>query len=161
VGSPRHSVFWGEAGECNRRPNFKLTPKPMRRQREARNSNPRGRTMKIGELKEMTGNSGKYLVGAISTLSISLTIELKPAPKSESGRGPDYIIYAWSNAGVMVKVGGAWIKSMVRGANAGDEFITLTIDDPSLRQSLNVAAFKNAETDNWDIIFRRRQEKAA
>jgi uncharacterized protein (DUF736 family) len=121
----------------------------------------RQKKMNIGHLKENTGTSGKFLVGSISTLILSLAIELHPAPKSQNGKGPAYLIYAWGESGVRVEVGAAWVKTMVRGANAGDEFLTLTLDDPSMKQALNVAAFKNSTTGNWDITFRRRQEKAA
>jgi len=117
--------------------------------------------MNIGELKETTTKAGKILVGVISTLQISLTIELHPAPKTDNTRSPNHFIYAWGENGVRIKVGAAWIKTMKRGPSAGEEFLTLTIDDPSLQRPLNVAAFKNTETGNWDIMFRRRQEKAA
>lgn len=117
--------------------------------------------MNIGELKEKTVGNTKILVGTISTLSVSLNIELSPTPKTENPNAPNYTIYAWSDSGVRVQVGAAWVKTMKRGPNAGEDFLTMTIDDPSMNRPLNVAAFRNPETNKWDITFRRRQEKAS
>lgn len=117
--------------------------------------------MIIGELKEKSIGDSKILVGTISTLSVSLNIELSPAPKTDNPKAPSYIINAWSNSGVQVRVGAAWTKTMKRGANVGEDFLTMTIDDPGMSRTLNVAAFRNAEAGKWDITFRRRQDKAS
>jgi uncharacterized protein (DUF736 family) len=117
--------------------------------------------MKIGELQEKTVNGKKVLFGSISTLAFSLPIELKEAPKTENPKAPAFIVFGKSNSGTLVQIGAAWIKVLERGPNAGNEFLTISIDDPNLPRALNVAAFKNADTGLWDISFRRRQDKAA
>jgi uncharacterized protein (DUF736 family) len=116
--------------------------------------------MNIDELKEIEGKSGKTLSGSIATLQITLLIELQPAPPSDNPKVPAYNVLARSENGIWIKVGAAWIKTITRGTNSGEEFLTLTIDDPSLRRPLNVAAFKNLVTGHWDIMYRRRQEAA-
>ena len=79
----------------------------------------------------------------------------------ENPNSPAYNIYGKSNSDGRVPIGAAWIKTLKRGPNSGEEFLTITIDDPSLPRALNLAAFKNADTGLWDIMFRRRQEHAA
>jgi uncharacterized protein (DUF736 family) len=60
-----------------------------------------------------------------------------------------------------VRIGAAWEKTIKRGERVGEEFLSLTLDDPSLPNSLNVAAFKsNTDDDVWEITFRRRQAGA-
>ena|SRR5690242_9105050 len=117
--------------------------------------------MNIGELKEKSVKNGKILVGQIATLEIDLSIELIPLAKRDNSNAPTYAIYARNISGTSVQIGAAWVRTMKRGANIGEEFLSITIEDPSLRHSLNVAAFKNHETGNWDVVYRRRQEKAA
>ena len=117
--------------------------------------------MKIGELQEKITNSGKILVGVINSLAFSASIEFHPAPKSENTNSPAFIIYAKSNNGGRVQIGAAWIKHLKKGPNSGEEFLTITIDDPSLPRALHLAAFQNPETNNWEIMFRRRQEQSS
>jgi uncharacterized protein (DUF736 family) len=117
--------------------------------------------MKIGELQERTTSIGKIRVGAISTMAFSIAIELIPAPKSENPNAPAFIIFGKSDHGARVPIGAAWIKQLKRGPNSGAEFLTITIDDPSLPRPLHVAAFKNVETGIWEIMFRRRQAQSA
>ena len=77
----------------------------------------------------------------------------------KSLNSPDYSIIAKSRSGKDVEVGSAWRKTIKSGAKAGEEFLTLTIDDPSFPSALNVAAFKNGRPGEWDVGWRRRQDR--
>ncbi len=60
--------------------------------------------------------------------------------------------------GELIEIGAAWKKQKNQLGGAVLDFLSITIDDPSLASALNVAAFKNTNGD-WDITFRRRQPK--
>lgn len=115
--------------------------------------------MKVGELQEKNMNGTKSLFGNISTMTFSMALEFYEGPKSEkNANSPFYTISGKNNSGGRVQIGAAWIKHLKRGPNSGEEFLTITIDDPSLPRALNLAAFKNADTGIWEIMFRRRQD---
>jgi uncharacterized protein (DUF736 family) len=84
-----------------------------------------------------------WLRGARKALRTLPTI--RSSPKSRSGKD--------------VEVGSAWRKTIRSGAKVGEEFLTLTIDDPSFPSALNVAAFKNGRPGEWDVGWRRRQDR--
>ena len=50
---------------------------------------------------------------------------------------------------------------MSKVGREGEQFLSLTLTDPSFGKPLNVAAFKTDIEGAWDIVFRHRQEKAA
>lgn len=115
----------------------------------------------IGRLKRMFSDSGETLVGTVSTLQLTLSITLYPTGEPADSRRPSYEIRAKNAEGREVPVGAAWLKTITTPEKFGEEFLSITIDDPSLPQPLNVAAFKDAEGDTWTITFRRRQAKSA
>lgn len=115
----------------------------------------------IGRLKRLLSDSGETLVGTVSTLQLTLSITLYPTGEPADSRRPSYEIRAKNAEGREVPVGAAWKKTMTNRDKFGEEFLSLTIDDPSLPQPLNPTAFKDAEGDTWTIIFRRRQTKLA
>lgn len=102
---------------------------------------------------------GEILEGYVATLLHSFRFRLIRITKSDNPSAPSYRIVTWSNAGTEVEVGAAWTKTIKRGDHSGEDFLTLTIDDPSFPRPLNVAAFK---TDNGDyeVTYRRREERA-
>jgi uncharacterized protein (DUF736 family) len=114
----------------------------------------------IGRIQCRQTRNGDILEGHVATLLHSFRFHLIRAPKSDNPNAPSYRIVTWSNAGIEVVIGAAWIKTIKRGDRAGEEFLTLTFDDPSFSRSLNVAAFKNGENDDYEITYRRRQERA-
>ena len=73
-----------------------------------------------------------------------------------SDNAPDYAIVTASSSGDEVQIGGAWKKTKEQIGDVTLEFLSITIDDPSLPNALNVAAFKNND-GNYDITWRRRQ----
>jgi uncharacterized protein (DUF736 family) len=43
----------------------------------------------------------------------------------------------------------------------GQTFLSITLDDPSFPQPLNVSAFKQPNSDEYAITWRRRQDRPA
>ena len=82
-------------------------------------------------------------------------------PKTDKLEAPAYRVIAISDAGVEVDIGAVWVKSMKKPGREGEEFLSLALDDPSFPKRLNVAAFKDPVTGEWNIMFRRRQDRAA
>lgn len=115
----------------------------------------------IGRLKRLFSDSGETLVGTVSTLQLTLAITLYPTGEPADSRRPSYEIRAKNAEGREVPVGAAWLKTITTPEKFGEEFLSITIDDPSLPQPLNVAAFKDGDGDTWAITFRRRQSKSA
>lgn len=110
----------------------------------------------IGTLRSVTNNYREELHGEINTLQMQLKIKLVPNAQKMGTEAPDYIIAAVGFSGIDIPVGAAWKKRKSQIGDVELEFLSLTIDDPSLPAGLNVAAFKN-ENGNWDITWRRRQ----
>ena len=110
---------------------------------------------KIGFLKPFTHGTSKELHGELNTLQIQLKIKLVPNNQRNTDGAPDYIVCAIGYSGQDIQIGAAWKKSKSQIGDVGFEFLSITIDDPSLPSALNVAAFQNADGD-WDITFRRR-----
>lgn len=111
---------------------------------------------KIGYLKPVTQNGRYELHGEINTLQMQLKIKLIPNNLKTSDNAPDYIISAIGVTGQDIPIGSAWKKIKSQIGDVNFEFLSLTIDDPSFPNPLNVAAFQNADRD-WEISFRRRQ----
>ena len=110
----------------------------------------------IGHLT--TYNNGNYeeLHGKITTLSFQLSFKLIPDNMRTNPEAPDYIAYADSVDGESVTIGAAWKMVKQQPDNTPFEFLTLSIDDLSLPQAVNAAAFKN-DSGGYDISWRRRQ----
>ena len=111
---------------------------------------------KIGFLKTVYQGNRPELHGEINTLQIQLKVKLIPNSNRATENAPDYIVCASGYSGSDVQIGAAWRKEKTQIGDASFEFLSITIDDPSLPSALNVAAFKNDKGD-WDITFRRRQ----
>ena len=109
--------------------------------------------MKIGTLKPVSVGTHEELHGEIKTLQMQLKVRFIPDRYKSSDNAPDYIICAQGD----VQIGAAWKKQKQQIGDIDLEFLSITIDDPSLPNALNVAAFKNKE-GGWDITWRRRQD---
>jgi uncharacterized protein (DUF736 family) len=112
----------------------------------------------IATLKPIIENNIEKLVGEIRTLQFSLDVCFVPIQEKHSERSPDYKIYSGTWDKESIQVGTAWKKQKLRSDGSVFEFLSITIDDPSLPHALNVAAFPK-EDGNWDITFRRRQSQ--
>jgi len=111
---------------------------------------------KIGYLKPVKIGSHEELHGEIKTLQMNLKIKLVPDHLKSSDSAPDYIICAQGD----IQIGAAWKRQKRQIGDVDMEFLSITIDDPSLPNALNVAAFKNKDGE-WDITWRRRQQGQA
>jgi len=112
---------------------------------------------KIGQLEESGNGIERQFIGSIKTLNLSLDIMLvhnKDCNMNENA--PNFLIRGRTYGGDETQIGSAWVKRTKATNSTSSEFLSITIDDPSMSAPLNVAAFLK-EGKNWDIIFRRRQ----
>lgn len=112
--------------------------------------------MQIGKLKPVTTNFGQELHGEIRTLQMQIKLKLIPNRMKTSENAPDYIVCCPAG-NTDIPIGGAWLKRKSQIGDIDFEFLSITIDDPSLPNALNVAAFRNNDGD-WEITWRRRQQ---
>jgi uncharacterized protein (DUF736 family) len=112
----------------------------------------------IGTLETVTNNGDKEYWGNIKTLKLNLSIRLiENRNFNSSTNSPDFLILGKLSDGSETQVGSAWLKVPNKHDSKINEFISITIDDPSMDAALNVAAFPK-EGNKWDITFRRRQQ---
>ena len=114
----------------------------------------------IGKLRLSKDQNGEFLSGYIQTLEINLQIRLYPILESASANSPSHRIFALGKDSSEIEIGAAWTKAMSKPDRFGEEFLSISIDDPSLPQALNVAAFKEENSESYAITFRRRMAKA-
>ncbi len=107
---------------------------------------------KIGYLKPVSDGTPQELYGEIKTLEFQHHINLVPVTSKTKDTAPDYKIFAQSD----IEIGSAWRKTKQKSGEALLEFLTITIDDPSMPNALNVAAFK-LENGTYEVTWRRRQ----
>jgi uncharacterized protein (DUF736 family) len=107
----------------------------------------------IGTIQETNTNGFKEMKGQISTLHLNISFKLIPNKQKSNPNDPSYSISTASLNGIDVQIGSVWEKSC---QNSDDVFLSMTFDDPSFNQPLNVAAFEN-NPNRWDIVWRRRQ----
>jgi len=109
---------------------------------------------KIGYLKPTTDGNPQELYGEIKTLQLQLQINLVPVERKTKDAAPDYTIFANGD----IEIGSAWRKVKQQVGDDPLEFLSITIDDPSMPNVLNVAAFK-LESGMYEITWRRRQSQ--
>lgn len=114
--------------------------------------------MKIGELKEVLFDGEPGFEGFVRTLDLDLSIQLQPNNDKQTDQSPDLYVLTKSRMGHWVQVGNAWKKLPKRTGVAGEEFISITIDDPGFEKAINVAAFHQIDK-SWDVTWRRRQDR--
>ena len=113
----------------------------------------------IGHLKAISEDGLSELVGEIRTLDVELNIKLVANDERFGDNSPSYWIFSRGKSGREIRVGSAWKKTIQSGENLGDDFLSLTIDDPGFSHPLNVAAFKSDGQWTWSIVWRRRQDR--
>jgi uncharacterized protein (DUF736 family) len=89
--------------------------------------------------------------GGIRTLSFSTKVELRPVEKS-GDKEPDYRIVAETIEGI-VEVGAAW----KRKSEKGQDFLSVSIDDPALSGAINAALFPGENDENAVLVWNRRK----
>lgn len=102
----------------------------------------------------------KELSGDIRTLNFNADVLIKRVLASDHPDAPTHRVLAQSKAGDFVEVGSAWTKQTKTGPNPGDEFLSVSIDDPSFDHPLNFAVFSEGD-GKWIATFRRRKKDAA
>lgn len=107
---------------------------------------------KIGTLKSVKNGAHEELHGEIKTMQMQVNVRFIPDHLKLSDNAPDYDIRTEGG----VNIGAAWEKTKVKAGGDKFTFLSITIDDPSMPQPLNVAAFKK-DDGTWDITWRRRQ----
>lgn len=116
----------------------------------------------IGQLIETNINGKTEYEGHIRTLNIQIPIRLIENPHKASQGAPDYRVISKSG-GQDIEVGSAW-RNTSSPKIIGDEsteYLSINIDDPSMPNALNVAAFRSQETDTWNIVWSRPKSKPA
>lgn len=108
----------------------------------------------IGNLKPVKTSRGEELHGAMTTLHNHLTLCLVPNAQKTSDLAPDYKVYAIGSMGQETEIGAAWLKIKKKIGDVEFTFLSLTIDDPSFPDKLNITAFKNNQ-GSWDIVWKR------
>lgn len=111
----------------------------------------------VGYLKPEMDGGEEVLIGQIRTLELAVDLSLRPTGEGLRSRRPSHLIFAKSAQGRLTQIGSAWTKEMNAADRTGEKFLSLTLDDPSFARPLNVAAFKDAETGNYTITWRRHQ----
>jgi uncharacterized protein (DUF736 family) len=116
---------------------------------------------KIGTIEEVLNNDEKELWGYIRTLTFDLNFQMARNPDRNGMNSPDYLISTKSLQGHLVPIGVAWLKKPKRYGSDQSDFLSITFDDPSFIEPLNVAAFIQDDGKNWNVTWRRRQERAS
>jgi uncharacterized protein (DUF736 family) len=110
----------------------------------------------IGKLTPTHRNGLAEFLGHIDTMDASYPVRVIGDDGLYDGQRPSHRIYSRSRAGRDVEIGQGWLKTATRGPQAGERFLSLTIDYPGFPEPLNVAAFKDRASDDWIITWRRR-----
>lgn len=97
--------------------------------------------------------------GQLSTMQFAASVVLLPNRRKQGENDPDFEVFAINPNGELIRVGAAWKKAMKAPGREGNEFLSITLDDPSFPAPLNVAAFESEEPDRFNISWRRRQSR--
>lgn len=103
--------------------------------------------MNIGSIKQ--NDSGIYM-GRISTLTVAMTIALKPV-NSTNPKAPRFEIHALTPGRTWVQVGALF---ELFSNNTGEAFLNGRIDDPSLAAPLQISAF-HQDDGSYNIVWSR------
>lgn len=103
--------------------------------------------------------NGNRLEGQITTLQFSGPLFLEPNPRKRSDREPSHDAFTSNADGELVRIGAAWTKAVTAAGREGEEYLSITLDDPSFPAPLNIAAFKSEEPGVWNVTWRRRQAR--
>ncbi len=99
-------------------------------------------------------NEGRRLIGRYKSLTVNFPIEMVPV--GGTGNKPSHDVYSGG-----VKLGAAWEKTT---RDTGEVFYSLTLDDPSFPQQLNLAAFpsrEDGEANCYNLVWSRPKAKEA
>lgn len=88
--------------------------------------------------------SGDGFTGAVSTLTLNVKVQVRPAEKA-SEKAPDYRIFSGR-----AEIGAAWKKT----SNEGREYLSMKLDDPSLPAPILANLFE-MEGGEYELIWSR------
>jgi uncharacterized protein (DUF736 family) len=92
--------------------------------------------------------------GDVTTLTFQRNnVELRPVKKS-SDKEPDYRVVAQTSFGT-VEFGAAWQRKSERG----QEFLSVSIDDPALPGAMNAALFTDEDGKTAALVWNRPKRK--
>ena len=107
----------------------------------------------------------KSASGQFSTLDFGLDLELQaidanwekgkmPVATPDGAGRPAYDVFGAGRGGP-VRLGAAWVKVIKRGQNEGQQFLTMSLDDPSFPVALNLSAFPGRAKGEFDLKWER------
>lgn len=99
--------------------------------------------------------AGGY-TGHITTLTFQRNQVQLVANEKSSDKEPDYRVVA-NNGGGMVEFGAAWKRT----SEKGQEFLSVSIDDPALPGALNAALFDAQDGETASLVWTRPKPKKA
>lgn len=88
--------------------------------------------------------TGDSYTGTVSTLTLDVKVQVKPAEKS-SDKAPDFRIFAGR-----AEIGAAWKKT----SNEKRDYLSVRLDDPSLPAPI-LANLCEMENGDFDLIWSR------
>ncbi len=106
-------------------------------------------------------NSGDFL-GNVRTLEIDLPRVRLALTSKRTADSPDYTASAVMASGELVEIGAGWKRT----SNAGARYVSLVLDDPSMKAPLNLAVMPpdaDGTGEPWRALWSRPtpQERAA
>lgn len=100
------------------------------------------------------------LTGSIRTLAFQADVRFRRnASATADSTQPSHRVGVRGPQGEFIDIGAAWTKTMKRGTGVGEEFLSVTLDDPSFPHPINFAVFRDEDTAI--ATWRRRQVEAA
>lgn len=90
--------------------------------------------------------------GDVTTLTFQRSnVQLTPHEKS-GDKEPDYRLVGETDFG-SVEFGAAWKRT----GDGGQEFLSVSIDDPTLPGSLNAVMFRDEDSENATLVWKRKK----
>ena len=114
----------------------------------------------VGKLVPAAAGDLSYLSGHIQTMDGRFAIALEGNPNDRDQNRPSHRITTPARDRSSLQIGAAWLKTSKHGPHAGKLFFSIQIDHPERPQPINVAAFEDPSTGEWNIVWRRRTSRA-
>ncbi|MEO1657764.1 MAG: DUF736 domain-containing protein [Pseudomonadota bacterium] len=112
---------------------------------------------KIGYLNKSSDGSYEAYKGQLRTIEYNLKLLIERDPEQYDENSPTHVVFALIGED-KVPIGVGWRKEIQRGPQFGEEFLSITLSDPSFREPLNVSAFKDKNGDGFEIVYRRPRQ---
>ncbi len=110
----------------------------------------------VGELIFQNKN---FAEGTIRTRTMKLNIRVYRVENKQSDKHPDFDVREVMDDGPEVNIGSGYVNKIKNGPNAGNDFISLNMDDPSFPMTLEVAVY-HKQGDLHEIVWNRPREKS-